>query len=138
MAIQQSCANHHSSHPHAFLITSILSLLLSEMYTLAAHIVSQLTATPFAEYVTRNIISPLGLSSTTYNISQTEHSGKLVDGFVDTGKDEKKGEGRGKLRFRPVRYWNWERSEDLSAGAGGVISSATDMVCSMISSKCKA
>ena len=52
-----------------------------------------------------------------------------MDGFVSTGKDEKKGAGRGKLRFRPIRHSETGGATDLAAGAGGVISSIQDLVC---------
>ncbi|KAF8586654.1 beta-lactamase/transpeptidase-like protein [Ramaria rubella] len=98
----------------------------NQMYMLADHIISNLSGVPFTTYIDRNIIAPAGLISTTHNVNKAVQSGKLVEGFVDTGRDETKGEGEQKIRFRPVTFWDAETG-DIMAGPGGVMSNAKDL-----------
>ncbi|KAF8514430.1 beta-lactamase/transpeptidase-like protein [Hysterangium stoloniferum] len=99
----------------------------NHMYVVASHIISKMTGMPFVSYVYRNIIVPIGLSSTTYNTCWAEESGKLVDGFINAGFHESKGTGFRHLRFLPVPYWNVKGGRELNAGAGGIISNAKDV-----------
>ena len=101
------------------------------MYFLAAHIISHLAGTLFQTYITCNIIAPLSMNSTTYNISVAEQFGTVADVFVDTGVGEVMENGDQKRRFKPVLFWNKNGGDDLIAGAGGVISNAKDMVCAL-------
>ena len=94
------------------------------MYTTAAHIISHVTGIPFQTYITRNIISPLGMNSTTYSIAEAEKLGKVADGFVDTNVENM----NPNRRFKPIPFWSKKGGEDLIAGPGGVISNAKDMV----------
>jgi CubicO group peptidase (beta-lactamase class C family) len=98
------------------------------MFVLGAYIVSHTTGTPFHTFITDNIISPLGLTWTTYNSSKAEQSGKLADGFLDNGVIEA-WNGDRKPRFKPVPCLI--SGDNLSAGPGGVISNAKDLVCAL-------
>jgi CubicO group peptidase (beta-lactamase class C family) len=97
------------------------------MYIVGAQIISHVTGTPFQTYITRNIISPLGLNWTTYDITEAEQSGKLAEGFLNIGVQT--WNEHGKIRSKPIPFWVKKGGDDLIAGAGGVISNAKDMVC---------
>lgn len=75
-------------------------------------------------YITRNIIAPLGLNSTTYDVSHAEQFGTLADGFVTNGVG-------GERIFKPIPYWTKRGGQDFLAGPGGVISNVKDLVCVM-------
>ena len=111
---------------------SLLTNLPTEMYTVGAHIISHVTRTPFQSYISRNIISPLGLNSTTYNFSEAERYGKLADGFVDI-RGVEAWNWDGKIIFKPIPIWNLNVGDDLSAGPGGVITNVKDLACLLIS-----
>ncbi|KAF8509526.1 beta-lactamase/transpeptidase-like protein [Hysterangium stoloniferum] len=100
----------------------------NQMYFLATQIIQHVTGISFSQFITENVISPLGLDSTTYNLTEAEVSGHLADGFVGTGMDENMGEGKRKLVFKPVPFETTEDEVELNAGPGGVISSANDLM----------
>jgi hypothetical protein len=68
------------------------SSLLLEMYIVASHVISHLSATSFPTYATHNIIYPLGLSFTTYNVFEADQERKLSDAFVNMSRDQEKWE----------------------------------------------
>ncbi|KAF8580651.1 beta-lactamase/transpeptidase-like protein [Ramaria rubella] len=98
----------------------------NQMYVLADHIISNLSGMPFTTYIERNIIAPAGLKSTTHNITNAIQSGNIAEGFVDTGRDEERGEGKQKIRFKPIPFWD-AATGYMIAGAGGVLSNAKDL-----------
>ncbi|KAF8585051.1 beta-lactamase/transpeptidase-like protein [Ramaria rubella] len=93
----------------------------NQMFILADHIISNLSGITFGTFVTRNILSPAGMTSTTYKVTEAVQSGRFADGFLITGKDKE-----GKLSFKPIPFWD-EKTQTLDAAAGGVISNAKDM-----------
>jgi CubicO group peptidase (beta-lactamase class C family) len=101
------------------------------MYCLAAHIIEHVMEIPFPQFITENIISPLGVSCTTYNVTEAKLSGRLADGFLSPWADENTGEGKRKLVLKPIPFWTTEHDSGLMAGAGGVISTANDLVCNI-------
>jgi CubicO group peptidase (beta-lactamase class C family) len=60
------------------------------MYTLLSALPPVLADIPYADYVQKYILDPLGLSSTTYSYNLARESGNLVDGFgrQDVNKTE--------------------------------------------------
>ncbi|KAF8513980.1 beta-lactamase/transpeptidase-like protein [Gautieria morchelliformis] len=99
----------------------------NHMYALGAHIISHVTGTPFEQYITQNIILPLDLNSTTYNITEAEQSGKIAEAFLDTGSSGLGMKGDWKIRFKPIPFWTKKGGGEVLAGAGGIISNAKDM-----------
>ncbi|KAF8581984.1 beta-lactamase/transpeptidase-like protein [Ramaria rubella] len=95
----------------------------NQMYAVADLIIANLSGTPFVTYITENIISPAGMNSTTYDWAQAQESGKFAEGFVSVGEDEELGEGKRKLRFRPIQ----DKPHSIISGAGGVLSNVNDM-----------
>ncbi|EKM79433.1 hypothetical protein AGABI1DRAFT_106919 [Agaricus bisporus var. burnettii JB137-S8] len=75
-------------------------------------------------YVDRHIFKPLGLSNSTYSITEAEKR-LLADGFLTSGQDLKRGLNGIKRPIIP--FYARPGEESISAGSGGVISSARDM-----------
>lgn len=82
-------------------------------------------------YVDHHIFKPLGLSNSTYSITEAEKR-LLADGFLTSGQDLKRGLNGIKKPIIP--FYARPGEESVSAGSGGVISSARDMVRSCTSS----
>ncbi|TFK79087.1 beta-lactamase/transpeptidase-like protein [Polyporus arcularius HHB13444] len=85
------------------------------MYITASHIISTYSGKPFTEFVKERIFDPLGMTFTTYRSDEAEES-KLFS-HAWSGADR-----------RRIPYWYAEdMMSQFLAGAGGVLSSATDM-----------
>ena len=81
---------------------------------LGAHLVSHYAGVPYHEYATERIFKPLKMSSTTFLPSVARRSGLLTDSWTPDG--------------RRIPFWFTDDMVHLKAGAGGIISSADDMV----------
>ncbi|XP_006462727.1 hypothetical protein AGABI2DRAFT_179366 [Agaricus bisporus var. bisporus H97] len=75
-------------------------------------------------YVDHHIFKPLGLSNSTYSITEAEKR-LLADGFLTSGQDLKR--GLNGIKKPIVPFYARPGEESISAGSGGVISSARDM-----------
>lgn len=84
------------------------------MYTTAAHIVSIYSGLPYTTFVSERIFKPLGMQSTTFTPSEAVRSGKMSQAWTLTG--------------RRIPQWFDDEVAGVIAGAGGVISSAADIV----------
>ena len=88
------------------------------MYVLASHIVSTYSGMPFRKFVQERIFDPLGMNATTYSPVVAGKSGLLSQQWSS--------EAAGGRR---ISYWvSTEVREEFIAGAGGIISTAVDMV----------
>ncbi len=58
--------------------------------TLAGEIVAAASGMPYADYVQRNIIDPLGLASTTPEIPEKQHGARLAAGFAAMNREGKR------------------------------------------------
>jgi CubicO group peptidase (beta-lactamase class C family) len=58
--------------------------------TLAGEIVTEVSGQPFADYVTQNILSPLGLDSTTPEIPDDQRGKRLATGYTSKLRDGKR------------------------------------------------
>lgn len=99
------------------------------MYITASLIVKRLSGIPYPDFVRDHIFAPLGLSSTTFNITAAKASGHLAEGFAVVKSNVSDGEGWFKHTFKPIPFFLPESSAELNAGPGGVITSARDLVC---------
>lgn len=97
------------------------------MYATAAYIVQKISRVPFTQFVEKNIFAPLGLVSTTYSVTDAFGTRQLAEGYAVSRENVTQGEGWYKNEYRPIPYWGDDAS-GFNAGAGGVISSANDMV----------
>ena len=73
---------------------------------------------PFIEFVTKQIFEPAGFKSTTYNITEAIENGVLAEGFWLQGET---------ANNAGTWYSSWP-SVDNHVGAGGILSSANDVV----------
>lgn len=83
------------------------------MYMTAQHIVTTYTGS-FTAFVRDRIFVPLNMTSSTYLYSEAVETGKATQNWGETG--------------RLIPWWFKDDTAELIAGAGGVISSAQDMV----------
>lgn len=104
-------------------------------YYVASMVPERLHGIPFTQYVQAQILSPLGMSDTTYDPEVAARTGRRTDGFVrerreldkwaqDTGRDVASAECRG----IPTNIGYWTKSKETIAAQSGVISSPRDMV----------
>ena len=91
------------------------------MLKIGATLVSRLTNETFESFVSKSIFKPLSLSSTTYNVTWAEQSGRFSEGFVRAGESLT---NEGTL----VPQLSSIPTSGVISGAGGVVSSANDMV----------
>ena len=84
------------------------------MYMVGAHIVSQFSGMSYQTFVSSRILAPLNMSSTTLSPSKAAQTGRLTQTWT-----------RG---VRRIPFWFSDEVADLFSGAGGIISSAEDMV----------
>ena len=95
-------------------ICAILTPKTVQFYILGAYLIERYANSTYAEFVSERIFSPLGMSSSTYTPSIAAASGKLTQSWHRDG--------------RRVPFWFDEKLASLMGGAGGVISSAADLV----------
>ncbi|PFH49059.1 hypothetical protein AMATHDRAFT_63996 [Amanita thiersii Skay4041] len=95
------------------------------MYESLAYLPTVLLNQSYESYVGQHIIKPLNMSSTMYSVKQAEASGNFADGYQWTMSDSARGI-RG-IRTATVPYFSRNGTENLWAGAGGVLSTARDM-----------
>lgn len=84
------------------------------MFTTVAHIIETYSAQTYTSFVEDRIFTPLGMSSSTFSPAKAEKTGRFTQGWTSNG------------RLLPECFT--EEMAILMAGAGGVISSAVDMV----------
>ena len=84
-----------------------------------AHIISKLSGMSYQAFASSRLFAPLNMSSTTFSPSEAAKSGRLTQTWT-----------RG---VRRVPFWFPDNVAELFAGAGGIISSAEDMVRSQVS-----
>lgn len=101
------------------------------MYIAAALIVERISGIPYIDFVQEKIIGPLGLRSTTYNGTAAELEGHLAEGFALLQTNASDGEGWTKSVHRPTSLFLSPEIRPVIAGAGGVLSSAKDIVRSL-------
>ena len=96
------------------------------MYETLAYLPEVLLNQTYEEYVAEHIFKPLDMMASTFSVAEAESRGTLAHGFQPDAQDLTKGKN-GTLRAtvpyfqRPGEEWTW-------AGAGGVLTSARDLV----------
>ena len=85
------------------------------MYVLAAHLITTYSGTEFTSFVEERIFKPPGMNSTTYHIDKAARSGHMSQSFT--------------ADYRRIPHqFSTGTTEAMLAGAGGILSSARDMV----------
>ncbi|TBU36177.1 beta-lactamase/transpeptidase-like protein [Dichomitus squalens] len=86
----------------------------NQLYMLGAYLVSHYANTSYPDFVEDRLFRPLGMRSSTFSYSVANTSGLLTDSWAGFG--------------RRIPFWLDDSVREFKAGAGGVISSAEDMV----------
>jgi len=92
----------------------------NHMLDIGASLIEHITNTSFPEFVTKNIFERAGLTSTTYNRTWAEQTGRAAEGFSRLGETLI---NDGKLVAFPLEF----PKSGGANGAGGVSSTARDM-----------
>jgi CubicO group peptidase (beta-lactamase class C family) len=77
-------------------------------------------------YIAKHLFKPLNMMASTFSVAEAETQGTLADGFQHDSQDIKKGKNR-TLKVT-VPYFQRPGEERTWAGAGGVLTSARDLV----------
>lgn len=96
------------------------------MFETASYLPSLLLNQSFESYIAQHMFEPLNMSSSTYSVAEAEASGQLAHGFQRSMEDVLHGVN-GTLTAT-VPYFQRPGEETIWAGAGGVLSSARDLV----------
>lgn len=103
-------------------------------YVVASSFPEYLYHIPYTTYVQDNIFSPLGMNDTTYDLDKASRNGRRSDSWMRRGMnvsasvhDLERNEF-GKACQGEVVNIGWMKETTRDAGAGGVITSAKDMV----------
>jgi CubicO group peptidase (beta-lactamase class C family) len=90
---------------------------------------------PFTQYVQDQILTPLGMSDTTYAPEVAGRTGRRADGFVRIArdletfaKDAKRDVTSAACQGVATSIGFWTESKETIAGQAGIISSPRDMV----------
>ncbi|KAF5346704.1 hypothetical protein D9756_010344 [Leucocoprinus leucothites] len=96
------------------------------MYESLSYLPTLLLNQTFESYINQHIFSPLNMTSSTYSIAEAERRGTFADGFQDHMRDLTRGINGTKRATVP--YFARPGEERIWAGAGGVLTSARDLV----------
>ena len=96
------------------------------MYEVLSHLPQVLLNQTYESYVHEHLFRPLNMTASTFSVAEAETSGNLADGFQHDMYDITRGKN-GTLT-PTVPYFLRPSTERIWAGAGGVFSSARDLV----------
>ena len=97
------------------------------MYETLSYLPEVLLNQTYEAYIAEHIFKPLNMSASTFSVAEAEARGTLADGFQPDAQDFTKGKN-GTLKAT-VPYFLRPGEERTWAGAGGVLTSARDLVC---------
>jgi CubicO group peptidase (beta-lactamase class C family) len=106
-------------------------------YTVLAQIIPRLTGMAFIDYVQAHILDPLDMTSSTYNHTVAESTGRRAESYVRKGKDGRRCRQSWVKQNKLDRScygqpfatsWFTKGDGTYNAGPGGLVSSANDMV----------
>lgn len=97
------------------------------MYETLSYLPTLFLNQSYDSYISEHLFSPLNMSSSTYSVAEAERWGKLANGFMYDMEDEAN-DVNGTLKAT-VPYFLRPGEEMIWAGAGGVLTSARDLVC---------
>ncbi|KAJ3573150.1 hypothetical protein NP233_g2618 [Leucocoprinus birnbaumii] len=96
------------------------------MYESLSYLPPLLLNQTFESYVDEHIFKPLNMTSSTYSVAEAESWGTFADGFQDHLRDLTRGINGTKRATVPYIFRPGQ--ENIWAGAGGVLTSARDLV----------
>ena len=96
------------------------------MYETLSYLPQVLLNQTYESYIAQHLFNPLGMSASTFSVAEAEARGTLADGFQRDMQDITKGKDGTLTPIIP--YFQRPGEEQILAGAGGVLSSARDLV----------
>ena len=96
------------------------------MYETLSYLPTALLNQSYESYVAQHLFEPLNMSSTTFSIAEAVKSGNFAIGHLASDRDVTRGLNGTIKAIIPT--WFRPGEERVWAGAGGVISSARDLV----------
>jgi CubicO group peptidase (beta-lactamase class C family) len=96
------------------------------MYITLSHLPPTLLNQTYESYIAEHLFAPLGMASSTYSVGEAEERGTLAHGFHWDMQDHLF--GLNGTRTATVPHFQRPGEEKISAGAGGVLASARDLV----------
>ena len=96
------------------------------MYETLSYLPEVLLNQTYEAYIAEHLFKPLNMSASTFSVAEAEARGTLADGFQRDSQDITKGKN-GTLKAT-VPYFQRPGEERTWAGAGGVLTSARDLV----------
>ena len=96
------------------------------MYEALSYLPEVLLNQTYEAYIAEHIFKPLNMTASTFSVVDAEARGTLADGFLSDSQDFMKGKN-GTLKAS-VPYFQRSGEERTWAGAGGVLTSARDLV----------
>lgn len=84
------------------------------MFKTGAYLISKYANKPYTEFASERLFKPMNMSTTTFWPNEAREAGLLTQTWTKFG--------------RLIPFWFEDEVVELMAGAGGVISSAADMV----------
>ena len=96
------------------------------MYETLSYLPEALLNQTYEAYIAEHIFKPLNMTSSTFSVVEAEARGTLAHGFQHDAQDFTKGKN-GTLKAT-VPYFQRPGEERTWAGAGGVLTSACDLV----------
>ena len=96
------------------------------MYETLSYLPEVLLNQTYESYIAEHIFKPLNMTASTFSVAEAEARGTLADGFQRDEQDITKGKN-GTL-MATVPYFQRPGEERTWAGAGGVLTSARDLV----------
>ena len=96
------------------------------MYETLSYLPEVLLNQTYETYIAEHLFKPLNMTASTFSVTEAEARGTLAHGFQNDAQDITKGKN-GTLRAT-VPYFQRPGEERTWAGAGGVLTSARDLV----------
>lgn len=98
------------------------------MYESLTELPHALLNVTFEEYVQENLFSPLNMTSSTLSVAKAQAlpNGQLASGYLRSGRNLALGKDGKRVAIEP--YFIPEGQDEIWRGAGGVLTSARDLV----------
>lgn len=98
------------------------------MYVTGAYLVEQYSNLSFPDFLHKHIFSPLGMNASLVDPVKAFETGELAEGYLPYEFNVSDGKGWEKNKYRPTPFFDSSIDARMNAGAGGIISSAEDLV----------
>lgn len=96
------------------------------MYETLSYLPQLLLNQSYESYIAEHLFKPLNMSASTYSVAEAEARGTMADGFQRSLRDP--AHGINGTLIPTVPYFLRPGEEETWAGAGGVLTSAKDLV----------